>query len=356
MLQFYYLWCIISFIIGIIIFLIYLYHYIFEKTDIEIENYKEIWLRYNFFDMWFSEMKSNWSDFIFNFFLYFIIAPLLSWISVIFYIFVLIKVIKSKYIDLPKDVREGIKKNKFKLKNTKISSKKELYETIYFINHWQEIDETSDLSESFLLWDIDTTTERMLELGDRSHLYIYYNKVRVRECNVPLVTAVIFDYKIEWNKVLVKLKEQYFEYPWKEDYIPVSNWKINKDIIENEFESGGYLPTDSLEDIIKRYKNAVKWYELGENRKYYILYYNLSTKEFKNYANTELEKLKLISDLFKEIEEKYKDGTLTIKKEKTYIDKKLKEYWLTEKDWLIHPYCNERIRILENIINWELKN
>lgn len=350
MLEFYYLGCLIAFIFGLIWFLLCIYYYIFEKTDIETDNYKEIGLFYNFFSIWFNEGKSDWGNFIFWIFMCFWIWILLSWISVVFYLFGLIKKIKWEFFDLPNDIREEIKKSKFKIKNTKLSSKREINEIVYFINNWQKVNESWD----YLLWTVDMSPKDIDSIG--RHLYIYYDKLENRERYIPWDTNSIANYKIEWNKVFAKTIEICHKYPWKEDKYTIKNWKINEEIIKKEWESSVLAKRQSLKDYIQDYKNLVKWFELRQDRTDYILYYNLSTSDFKEFAETAINRLKIWKEkrdeTYDNIKKKYGD---TIKWDKLIelMDKWLKKYWFTDNEL---ASCEERIKRLEDILNWKIRS
>jgi hypothetical protein len=349
MLDFYYLWCLIAFIFGLIWFFLCIYYYIFEKTDIETNNYKEVGMSYNFFSMWFEEGKVDWGDFVFWIFICFWIWVLLSWLSVVVYVFGIIKKIKWYFFDLPNDVKEEIKKSKFKLKNSKLSSKKEINELIYFINHWQEINQSWDLSQNLLLWKVDTSPED--NEYRRSRMYIYYDKVELWGCNTPVVTDSILEYKIDWNKVLWRVIEERREDPMKEDFYPIKNWKVCKDEEIRKYFTA--LPEKLIEERINDYKDLVKWFKVNDEITDYVLYYNLSSKDFKKYAESKIENLKIGEEIDKDLNEKYKEW-ITGKKLETYKNKKLKEYWLTEQDIWYSWTRDKDIKRLKNILNWRI--
>lgn len=354
MLEFYYTWCLIAFIFGLIWFLLCIYYYIFEKTNIETNNYKEIGLSYNLFSMWFVEGKVDWGNFIFGLFLCFWIWVLLSWISVIFYIFGLIKKFKWYFFDLPNDTIEEIKKMKLKLKNTKISTKREINEIVYFINYGQKIREDSDLSENLLLWDIDLSPindERI-----HRHLYVYYNKLEYREQYTPWKTESIFNYKIEWEKVLARTIEICHSYPWEENYYPIKNWKVNEEAIKKDWESAiePMYKSRPIKDIIKDYKDSLKWNKLRQDRVDYILYYNLSTTDFKKFAESNIDRLRIWKEkkdkIYDDIEKKYWDKKEWNEK-KELISKRLEKEWFTYDELYS---CEERIKRLEEILSWKI--
>ena len=224
-----------------------------------------------------------------------------------FYIFGLIKKIKLYFFDLPNDIKEKIKKAKFKLKNKNISSKREINELIYFIHKGQEISEWDWL----LLWTVDMSPKDIDDIG--RHLYIYYNKLEYKERYVPGETESIFDYKIEWEKVLAKIIKICHSYPWKEDYYPIKDWKINEEAIKKDWESAiePMYKSRPIKDIIKDYKDSLKWNELRQDRVDYILYYNLSTIDFKKFAESSIDRLKIWKEkkdkIYDDIEKKYWD-------------------------------------------------
>lgn len=351
-------WCIVAFIISFIKFLICLYYFFFEKWEIETENYKEIWWNYDFFSRDFWDEKYKY--FIINFIIIFLLLPLLSWIYVIYEVFILIKKTKFYYFDLPKDIKEKKKKMEFKLK-TKHLSKKEIYEIVYFINHGQKINDSWDLAENLLLWRIDTTPEG--EACDRSHMYIYYNKVELWECYTPLVKNGSFDYKIEWNKVFWKAVEIRSEYPGEDDDYRVRDWKVLEDNIRAFYDSvkDPFIKKEK-NDAIKNYKNLVKWNELSDYSeiKFYILYYNLSKKDFKTFAENKLDNLyklklainkynKICNEVCKKYDKKDWDKEINkkIKREKFLFTKDELNVWTY--------YVDKKIKCLERILSWELE-
>lgn len=338
----YWTWCLIAFIIYVIEVIINL-----SESPIKISNMEKIWYYY---EVWHWGYHTDWWTYTWykkpwkakKFFMtiwYWILATLLSWVSVIFVIATLIikfvkwsnktdkvKEIENKFNNVPMDKLESqhtmrelwraqwIKEETIihDLMNILITDYNDCYNHIYLQKH-EESSTTVSIVDNLLLYD-----------------YNWFSKF----------DDEIYEYKIEWWKVFQKLlfsnssdydyKQNYFDN--KEEsktlhYSAVQNWQLLEDEIPEE-----YNEYEKKRDI-EWYQRSLKRNEVGLLTKTLVFANTMPNSSFQKYLKA---RFKDIENLKKEYEELCEECWFKAFKEKDwsygYVSKSF-NYTIKDKDW-----------------------
>ncbi len=305
---------------------------------------------------------------IFGVFFRLIFSPLLSWLAVGYYIYLLIK----DYIE-KNNMPEKLKEIQFRLKTVD-------YKQEEVIELLREIAKFQGTEEAFNYWLMNNLQSSNGEDYDTLVLdddeYGYYSEIMLRwewryryyfrSPDYDTVRTNIFEYKVcEDFTIDIRTIEAKIEHPWDE-YYEIENWVICKSTLKRRKKGKESMSLKSVEELTRELSEQIKWGKLNYKKiRYFLL--DRSTKFPQEVLNTflrqESETLKeLIVDietyceknkaefLFDEDIAEFVIEGLNSKNElkiRKGIDKITQKLWI---DWSEYPYLQDMIDRVEKYI------